>query len=202
MATITPLRFLAAAADTVSMTDTSLLLPFSHGAPGPAVPTFPGGAAPKGSVASKGFVSGNTGMLARGMIGMMGDSTRSSSSGLASLSRGKRSSSSPSTLSGDEAGTMLSGESLSSSLSILTSSVWLCGGVGRAASRSRLFTSTADVSFWGSRVESASLGCSPISSAAVTPFTIFCCTEGGGVGGSEEGGVGGLLRLFLVSSWE
>lgn len=42
------------------MTDTSLLLPFSHGAPGPAVPTFPGGAAPKGSVASKGFVSGNT----------------------------------------------------------------------------------------------------------------------------------------------
>lgn len=50
---------------------------------------------------------------------MMGDSTRSSSSGLASLSRGKRSSSSPSTLSGDEAGTMLSGESLSSSLSIL-----------------------------------------------------------------------------------
>lgn len=50
---------------------------------------------------------------------MMGDSTRSSSSGLASLSRGKRSNSSPSTLSGDEAGTMLSGESLSSSLSIL-----------------------------------------------------------------------------------
>lgn len=50
--------------------------------------------------------------------------------------------------------------------------------------------------FWGSRAESASLGCSPISSAAVTPFTIFCCTEGGGVGGSEEGGVGGLLRLF------
>lgn len=50
---------------------------------------------------------------------MMGDSTRSSSSGLASLSRGKRSSSSPRTLSGDEAGTMLSGESLSSSLSIL-----------------------------------------------------------------------------------
>lgn len=59
------------------------------------------------------------GILARGMMGMMGDSTRSSSSGLASLSRGKRSSSSPSTLSGDEAGTMLSGESLSSSLSIL-----------------------------------------------------------------------------------
>lgn len=77
---------------------------------------------------------------------------------------------------------MLSGESLSSSLSILrgrrrhsragagqaagvtpppqgrgsprpaahlTSSVWLCGGVGRAASRSRLFTSTADVSARG-----------------------------------------------------
>lgn len=40
------------------------------------------------------------------------------------------------------------------------------------------------------------MGCSPSSSGAVTPFTIFCCTEGGGVGGSEEGGVGGLLRLF------
>lgn len=49
---------------------------------------------------------------------------------------------------------------------------------------------------WGSRAGSASLGCSPSSSGAVTPFTIFCCTEGGGVGGSEEGGVGGLLRLF------
>ena len=46
-----PLLTLAAAADTVSMTDTSLLLPFSHGVPGPAAPTFPGGA-PKGSVAS------------------------------------------------------------------------------------------------------------------------------------------------------
>lgn len=108
----------------------------------------------------------------------------------------------------------------------LTSSVWLWGGVGRAASRSRLFTSTAGVSvwgrdgchrgvisgsrdsvpplcqlhspfwLWGSRAGSASLGCSPSSSGAVTPFTIFCCTEGGGVGGSEDGGVGGLLRLF------
>ena len=46
-----PLLTLAAAADTVSMTETSLLLPFSHGAPGPAAPTFPGGA-PKGSAAS------------------------------------------------------------------------------------------------------------------------------------------------------
>lgn len=46
-----PLLTLAAAADTVSMTETSLLLPFSHGAPGPAAPTFPGGA-PKGSVTS------------------------------------------------------------------------------------------------------------------------------------------------------
>lgn len=35
------------------------------------------------------------------------------------------------------------------------------------------------------------------SSVAVTPFTIFCCTEGGGVGGKDEGGVGGLLRLFF-----
>lgn len=47
-----------------------------------------------------------------------------------------------------------------------------------------------------SRAEAASLGCSPSSSDGVTPFTIFCCTDGGGVGGSDEGGVGGLLRLF------
>lgn len=40
------------------------------------------------------------------------------------------------------------------------------------------------------------MGCSPSSSDGVTPFTIFCCTDGGGVGGSDEGGVGGLLRLF------
>lgn len=46
-----PWLTLAAAADTVSMTETSLLLPFSHGAPRPAAPTFPGGA-PKGSAAS------------------------------------------------------------------------------------------------------------------------------------------------------
>lgn len=47
-----------------------------------------------------------------------------------------------------------------------------------------------------SRAEAASLGCSPSSSDGVTPLTIFCCTDGGGVGGSDEGGVGGLLRLF------
>jgi len=46
-----PSLTLAAAADTVSITETSLLLPFSHGAPGPATPTFPGGP-PKGSAAS------------------------------------------------------------------------------------------------------------------------------------------------------
>lgn len=38
-----PSLTLAAAADTVSMTETSLPLPFSHGAPGPAAPAFPGG---------------------------------------------------------------------------------------------------------------------------------------------------------------
>lgn len=49
--------------------------------------------------------------------------------------------------------------------------------------------------------EAASLGCSPSSSEGVTPFTIFCCTDGGGVGGSDEGGVGGLLRLFWGVGW-
>lgn len=28
------------------------------------------------------------------------------------------------------------------------------------------------------------------------PFNSFCLATGGGVGGSEAGGVGGLLRLF------
>lgn len=46
-----PSLTLAAAADTVSMTETSLLLPFSHGAPGPVAPTLPG-VPPKGSAAS------------------------------------------------------------------------------------------------------------------------------------------------------
>lgn len=50
---------------------------------------------------------------------MTGDRGRSSGSDLAPDSRGKRGISSPRTLSGDDAGTMLSGESLSSSLSIL-----------------------------------------------------------------------------------
>lgn len=49
--------------------------------------------------------------------------------------------------------------------------------------------------------EAASLGCSPSSSEGVTPFTIFCCTDGGGVGGSDEGGVGGLLTLFWGVGW-
>lgn len=59
-----------------------------------------------------------------------------------------------------------------------------------------------------SRAEAASLGCPPSSSDGVTPFTIFCCTDGGGVGGSDEGGVGGLLRLFwgwggvLCARWQ
>lgn len=50
---------------------------------------------------------------------MTGDNGRSSTSDLAPTSKGKRGTSSPRTLSGDDAGTMLSGESLSSSLSIL-----------------------------------------------------------------------------------
>jgi len=34
------------------------------------------------------------------------------------------------------------------------------------------------------------------SSAVAKPFNSFCLATGGGVGGSEAGGVGGLLRLF------
>lgn len=34
------------------------------------------------------------------------------------------------------------------------------------------------------------------SSPEVTPFSSLCCTDGGGVGGREDGGVGGLLRLL------
>lgn len=37
------------------------------------------------------------------------------------------------------------------------------------------------------------------SSAVAKPFTIFCLTTGGGVGGREAGGVGGLLRLFCCT---
>lgn len=34
------------------------------------------------------------------------------------------------------------------------------------------------------------------SSVVAKPFISFCLAAGGGVGGSEAGGVGGLLRLF------
>lgn len=37
------------------------------------------------------------------------------------------------------------------------------------------------------------------SSAVAKPFTIFCRATGGGVGGSDAGGVGGLLRLLCCS---
>ena len=45
-------------------------------------------------------------------------------------------------------------------------------------------------------VASVSFLSSESSSTAVTPFSSLCCTEGGGVGGKDDGGVGGLLRLF------
>lgn len=111
------------------------------------------------------------GMAVRGMRGMMGDIALSVSSSLGSRRWGKRGVSSPTLLSGDDAGMILSGAS-SSSLSILLkksfyshsttrnacilvnknlknivplylmSSFWLCGGVGRAAKMSTLFTSS------------------------------------------------------------
>ena len=59
------------------------------------------------------------GMAVRGMSGMIGDMVLSVSSSLGSRRRGKRGASSPRSLSGEDAGTILSGASLSSSLSIL-----------------------------------------------------------------------------------
>lgn len=47
-----------------------------------------------------------------------------------------------------------------------------------------------------SSVVSVSFCTSVSSSTAVVPLSILCCTEGGGVGGREDGGVGGLLRLL------
>lgn len=55
----------------------------------------------------------------RGMSGIVGEMVLSVSSSLGSRKRGKRSASSPKSHSGEDAGTILSGASLSSSLSIL-----------------------------------------------------------------------------------
>lgn len=60
------------------------------------------------------------GMAERGIMGMTGEMALSTSSSLGSNRWGKRVVSSPSWLSGEDAGTMLSGASLSSSLSILS----------------------------------------------------------------------------------
>lgn len=38
------------------------------------------------------------------------------------------------------------------------------------------------------------------SSVVAKPLTIFCRATGGGVGGSDAGGVGGLLRLFCCEN--
>ena len=47
-----------------------------------------------------------------------------------------------------------------------------------------------------SSVASVCFRVSDSSSTTVTPLGSLCCTDGGGVGGREDGGVGGLLRLL------